>query len=160
MTVIESFSVNIKWALSMEHSYEEIKSPHSLRQASCLVWEYLSQYAPLLCFRLYVNSPQTCSQLLVFQIPSTVTWEGCMEANRQLPCASCQRRPSNHERPMPIIRADLALSLLCVGKEWFHPVFYCVAFTFLTHIPRCNEQKHLNSPLGLGNVSHIVLPWG
>ena len=63
-----------------------------------------------------------------------------------LPCASCQQRPSNYERPMPIIRADLALSLLCVGKECFHPVFFCVVFTFLTHIPRCNEQKHLNSP--------------
>ena len=81
-----------------------------------------------------------------------------MEANRQLPCASCQRRPSNHERPMPIIRADLAMSLLCVGKEWFHPEFYCVVFTFLTPIPRCNEQKHLNSPLRLGNVHNVVLP--
>lgn len=97
----QSFSVNIKWALSVEHSWEEIKSPHSLCQASCLVWEYLSvsvsQYAPLLCCRLYVNGPQACPRLLVFQMTSTVTWEGCMQAKRQLPCASCQQRVSNHE---------------------------------------------------------------
>lgn len=153
----ESSLFNIKMSLGSGASLPRDKELTQPMSGYCLVWGYLSVssslYAPLFCLRLYVNGPQAGPWILVFQTPSTAALEGCMQANKQLPCASCQERPSGHGRLMPTIEADLAMSLLYVSKAWFHPVLDCVVFTSVTPIPRCNGQEFLESTPGISKCA-------
>ena len=124
------------------------RSSHSLCWTYHLVCEYLSLFhtQPVrICLSVIWRMANLTAISISFKkgMGSFVLWHKRV-ACRPRACVSCWEGPAGCGGPMPTIRADLALSLLCVRIAFFHPVLDCVVFSFVTPIPRYSGQNSLD----------------
>lgn len=135
--------------------YQEKKSPHSLRQAYHLVWEYLALFHAewmFLCSAL-ACVPMAFRHGPSFQYVSVgETWERsvsfCCSMRGvhigQFPCVSCQ----GHLLAIRDGHTLLELILLCLLPMWVkalsHPGLDCVVFSLATLISRHSGKPCLD----------------
>ena len=148
------------WNTSSPRDKGPTQPLHSLCQVHHLVWEYLSLFQGqrvlfCLCLKYVQNTAPvqphcySCPPREWDRVPSTAVWEGCAVAN--FPASPTGRETSwwwgtdTHSWSWSCSLSSLCEFSTVASSAWQHCVFLA------TLIPRCSEQKCLESSPGIDN---------
>lgn len=127
--------------------YQELKSPHGLCQADCLVWEDLSLFqshticTPLFCLSTCASGLQPHPRLSECHTPLVgvilLPHKRCAYRLLAVSCGDPLAKGDGHPLPDLVL---LGLFSMWV-KALLHPVLESIVFSSVSLIPRCSGQK-------------------